>query len=188
MRLVKPVSIPSKSLLSRESQTLKFKVSTRFAAFALLVVAATAYMSSCKDDIFLPEPRGLLGSYSGLLIVTVDNGPGEPTTHDTDHVLVVFRSGVDSAYQQFFDDAFSAVDTPDICDVNRGTWTIINSKMSLDAIELGDATVCNANLVPEGGGFGFRPLSVEELGDSLVIVQETATTTSEFLLTLTSPL
>ena len=96
--------------ITRERRPLKFTGSTRFFAFALLVTTATAYMSSCKDDIFLPDPRGLLGDYSGVLIV--EDLLVDPPTTDTDHVSFSLRGGVDSSYQHQHQLPYNTCHTP----------------------------------------------------------------------------
>ncbi|MBN4076573.1 hypothetical protein JYT16_02525 [Gemmatimonas aurantiaca] len=149
---------------------MKFTGSTKFFAFALLVTTATAYLSSCKDDIFLPDPRGLLGEYSGLLIV--QDFTAVTPTNDTDHVIFSFLGGADSVYQHHFNDIWKdSGDVPNICDVDRGLWTIVDSKISFEVKAKGVGEVCSDQLIPEGPRFGFRPLTVDNVGDSLIIVQ-----------------
>lgn len=141
----------------------------------------------------MPDPRGLLGTYNGVLIV--EDFEATPPTNDTDHVIVSFRGGTDSSYQHRFDSLFAETDIPNICDVDRGTWTIVDSKISLVVEATGSGTVCNQGLIPEGTSFGFRPLSVEELGDSLIVTQtktsgpeNTVTRITRFHLTLSQKL
>lgn len=169
---------------------MKFTVSTKFAAVALLTITAAMYTSSCKDDILLPEPRGLLGTYSGVLIVTADETSVHGVVNDTDHVRVTLRASVDndSTYQHLFDNTDFPSDDADICDVNRGSWSVVNSKLSLEPIDKGDGEVCNDLLIPDSLGFGFRPTTVDDLGDSLTIIQQKEGVETKFLLVLTEAL
>lgn len=168
---------------------MKFTGFTKFFAFALIITTAMAYLSSCKDDIFLPKPRGLLGEYKGLLIV--QDFTAEIPTNDTDHVIFSFRGGADSTYQHHFDDIWKdSGDVPNICDVDRGLWAIIDSKLSFEVIAKGVGEVCSDQLIPAGPRFGFRPLTVDNVGDSLIIIQtlknseNESTRISTFLLVL----
>jgi len=150
-------------------------------------VVAGLVLSACKADIVLPPPRGLAGDYVGTLTVVASDST------QTDRVIFTLRitdptNNPDAGtYSHRFDTlGADSTDSPDLCDMPKGDWTLKNGKLILSPGNVGVST-CNETLVPtsiidKSGGaveeipFGFRtannPPPEDAIGDSLIISQD----------------
>lgn len=159
----------------------------RFALLAGAIVSLGVCVSGCKDDIILPEPRGIEGVYSGMLFITQNLSSG--ALPDSQCVQLTIRLGADNqagSYSLEFDSSSCPVDTPIFCNIPRGDWSIKDGKVFLAPGDPDGSITCNELLVPNsfpdnGGnateiGFGFfkikNPPVDSEIGDSLIIRQD----------------